>query len=379
MSQPVLGILTLYLNDYKVLEERHIYERMITEGRKLGLDVYVFTPADVHPGNGMINALHYSPEHRRWFRKWRSFPSVIFDRCRIQKSARFRQLVRFRSRYRKLLFLNRPLRNKWTIHQVLHERREFRQHMPETLLVQSIQDVQSMLTRHSTVYLKPINGTGGRGILRIGKCHGLRGIYEIQGRNHNRSIIKPRRISISQLGAYLSSWNMRGKYLIQEGIQIQLPNGRVHDYRMLVQKNGLGEWEVTGCVGRMGPINSVTSNLHGGGRAIPMDRLLEKWIPDSQKREQVMQEAYRLGVDVSRFLESQYEALCELALDLAIDRSGRILLLEVNPKPSREVFSQIGDYVSYQRSIVRPLEYAMWLYKQKKDARTLDVGDSAAL
>lgn len=44
MSQPVLGILTLYLNDRKVLEERHIYERMITEGRKLGLDVYVFTP-----------------------------------------------------------------------------------------------------------------------------------------------------------------------------------------------------------------------------------------------------------------------------------------------------------------------------------------------
>lgn len=378
MSQPVLGILTLYLNDRKVLEERHIYERMITEGRKLGLDVYVFTPADVHAGNGMIHALHYSPEQRKWFRRWRSFPNVIFDRCRIQKSARFRQLVSFRSRYRKLLFLNRPLRNKWTIHKVLHDRREFRQHLPETQLIHGLQDVQRMLARHQTVYLKPINGTGGRGILRVSRRQLLPGIYEIQGRNQSRNIIKPRRVTLSQIGGYLSSWNMRGNYVVQEGIQIELPNGRVHDYRMLVQKNGFGEWEVTGCVGRMGPMHSVTSNLHGGGRAIPMDRLLDKWIPEVQKREEVMQEAYRLGVEIPRFLESQYEALCELALDLAIDRNGRILLLEVNPKPSREVFSQIGDHVSYRKSIVRPLEYALWLYKQKKKSR-LDSTDSAAL
>ncbi|MDF9841948.1 hypothetical protein M2105_002965 [Paenibacillus sp. PastF-1] len=43
MPEPVLGILTLYLNDAKQLEERSIYRRMIIEGKKIGLDVFVFT------------------------------------------------------------------------------------------------------------------------------------------------------------------------------------------------------------------------------------------------------------------------------------------------------------------------------------------------
>lgn len=119
MSKPVLGIMTLYLDERKKLEERHIYEHMIKEGKAMGLDVYVFTPAEVNSAQGLINAMEYDPDHQRWSRRWRSFPDMIFDRCRIQKSPRFQQLLRFRSRYRYLLFLNRPLRNKWTIHQIL--------------------------------------------------------------------------------------------------------------------------------------------------------------------------------------------------------------------------------------------------------------------
>ena len=44
MGQPVLGIMTLYLNDNGLLEEKPIYQKMTIAGRKMGLDVYVFTP-----------------------------------------------------------------------------------------------------------------------------------------------------------------------------------------------------------------------------------------------------------------------------------------------------------------------------------------------
>ncbi|WP_405110033.1 YheC/YheD family protein [Paenibacillus sp. FSL K6-1217] len=39
--------------------------------------------------------------------------------------------------------------------------------MPETLLYQSSADLHRMLRSSSVVYVKPINGTGGRDILRI--------------------------------------------------------------------------------------------------------------------------------------------------------------------------------------------------------------------
>ena len=42
---------------------------------------------------------------------------MIYDRCRIQRSHRFEQLGQFRKKYGHLNFLNRVLRNKWTVYQ----------------------------------------------------------------------------------------------------------------------------------------------------------------------------------------------------------------------------------------------------------------------
>lgn len=365
MSQPTLGILTLYLNERKHLEERLIYQRMITAGKKIGLDVYVFTPQDVDDQHRRIHAMCYHPETRRWTRKWTRFPNMIFDRCRLQNSHRFTQLRRFRSKYNHLLFLNRPLRNKWTIHQVLSTVPSVKGHLPTTRLYQSMQDLQSMLRSHTLIYLKPINGTGGRGIMRIERSSLSPNTVFVQGRDHQRRIIRPQKLTISQLARKLAAWRARDRYLVQQGIALKLPNGRVHDYRMLVQKNGEGKWEVTGCAGRVGANKSITSNLHGGGEAVRMDELLRRWIGDEHRIAEVKDDAERISLEIAQFLEEKYGALCELALDLAIDRKGHVWLLEVNPKPAREVFHRIGDRDTYRNAIARPMEYASWLYRQK--------------
>lgn len=363
MAQPVLGILTLYLNDKKQLEERHIYQRMITEGQKLGLDIFVFTPMDVYDKKKLIHAMVYDPSSKKWSRKWRGFPHLIFDRCRIQRSKRFEQLLKFRAKYGSLKYLNRPLRNKWTIYQILSRKSSFRKHLPETMLFQNSGDVFRLLRSYPSVYVKPINGTGGRGIVRVERLGGDH--FLIQGRRQNRKIIPAQKMHKSRLGAFLLNWKGRGRFLAQQGIQIKLPDGRVHDYRMLVQKNGHGQWEVTGCAGRIGPPRSVTSNLHGGGKAAPMSVLLRHISDSEEKRSEIRKAAERLSLEVAAYLESNIGALCELALDLAIDRSGRVYLLEVNPKPAREVFIQAGDAEAYRRAIVKPLEYALWMYKRE--------------
>ncbi|MBD2872919.1 YheC/YheD family endospore coat-associated protein [Paenibacillus arenilitoris] len=365
MTMPVLGILTLYLNEAGMLEERSVYQKMTAAGRKLGLSVFVFTPMDVNDKKNQIYGHFYNIESKTWSRRWTSFPNLIYDRCRIQRTYRFEQLKRFRARYGHLTFLNRPLRNKWTVHRTLSKDARFRSFLPATRYVESTQDVLGMLRSHSLIYLKPINGTGGRGILQIEKQGG--GMLHIQGRDSSRKIIAPRQIALSSLGSFLAPWNLKGnRYIAQQGIRIKLGNGRVHDYRMLVQKNGCGEWEVTGCAGRIGAAGSITSNLHGGGHAASMSQLLKDWIKDEALIKQVKEKAEMFGIEVAAFLEQSFGRLCELALDLAIDRKGGVWLLEVNPKPAREVFSQAGEKDVYRKAIVRPLEYALWLQNQKR-------------
>ncbi|MFD0962253.1 YheC/YheD family endospore coat-associated protein [Paenibacillus chungangensis] len=359
MTQPTLGVLTLYLNDNGLLEERGIYRMMTIEGKKLGLDVVVFTPQDVNYNQNRIHAHVYQPGRGSWHRRWMAMPDVIFDRCRIQRSHRYDELLKFRSRFAKLNFLNRPLRNKWTIHNVLAKDDRFRPYLPHTRFFNGVQDVHEMLRRHALLYLKPVNGTGGRGILRIQKLHG-RAVH-IQGRDASRRIIQPCKVSQTGLGSYLSRWNMKSaKYIVQQGIQLKLMNGRVHDYRLLVQKGADGRWEMTGCAGRIGAPGSITANLHGGGRATKMEQLLRQWIDDDQHIARLKQEVSSLGTAIAAYLEQCYDALCELAIDLAIDRSGHIWLIEVNPKPAREVFRQAGEEEAYRNAIKRPLQYALW-------------------
>lgn len=377
MAQPVLGILTLYLNDNKVLEERPVYEKMISAGKRIGISVFVFTPQDVEESSGKIHAMVYNPVTGKWGRRWVRFPNLIYDRCRIQRSHRFEQLLAFRKRYSHLLFLNRPLRNKWTVYRTLSKVSSFRSHLPLTKLFQFVDDVSIVLKKFPTVYLKPINGTGGRGILRIDRRQD--GMLLMQGRNHSRSIVEPKRIARKNLASALSRWDMHGdRYIVQQGLNIKLPNGRIHDYRMLVQKNGSGVWEVTGCAGRVGPPRSITSNLHGGGEAATMNTLLRQWVGNDAAIAEIRGIAEKFGIEVARHLEATYGALCELALDLAIDRNGKVWLIEVNPKPSREVFKQAGEREVYRKAILRPIEYALWLYRQKKESRsTKSIADNS--
>ena len=365
MAAPVLGILTLYLNDRRFIEDKHVYAKMTAVGKRIGMAVYVFTPEDVDDRRQRIYAHIYEPEKKRWTRKWVRFPHLIYDRCRIQKSRRFEKLLAFRRKYGHLTFLNRPLRNKWTVYRTLGKFPAFRMHLPLTRAYRSPQDALLLLKRFPLVFLKPVNGTGGRGVLRIVRLPD--GDFMLQGRNRSRRIVPARRVRRQMLPAALRRWTAQGdRYIVQQGIRTELDGGRVHDYRMLVQKNGSGQWQVTGCAGRIGPAGSVTSNLHGGGQAVPMNALLKRWIGHEGKIARVCETAEWLGVAVARTLEATFGPLCELALDLAIDRAGRIWLLEVNPKPAREVFIRSGDRAAYRRAISRPLEYALWLYRQKQ-------------
>ena len=357
-----LGIMALYLNGNKI-EELPFFRRVLQEAERMNIEGYLFTPEDVDDGKRRIYA-HVYEEGRGWRRRWVPFPDVVFDRCRYQNTPRFRKLREFRAKYGDLLYMNRPLANKSAIHQLLSKDKEIRPNLPDTVMYKGTSALADFVRKHGIAFVKPINGTVGRGVVRIEKAGN--GTYAVRGRDKQRRILPMRRLSLEGVGRLLSRLGLAETCLMQQGIELTLPNGRVHDYRLLVQKTGEGRWDVTGCAGRIGAARSVTSNLHGGGKAISVDRLLKHTFPSGSKAEAVKAEMYALGLRVVERLESHFRDMCELALDLAVDRDGRVWLLEINPKPAREVFRRIGEHEVYRRAIVRPVEYARWLYKQEK-------------
>ncbi len=338
-----------------------MFRKFTVKGQRMGIDVFAFTPEDVDSEKKRIYGHFYDTGRKVWLRKWTRFPDVVFDRCRYQPNERFAQLRKFRDKYPNLNYMNRPMANKWAIHQLLSKDSKVDRWLPATKIYRESADLTQFVKRWDLVYLKPKNGTGGRGILRIERISD--GLWSIQGRNQARKIIPQQRVSTAGLRNKLQGWKLKDRYLIQQGIDLKLKSGRVHDYRLLMQKDGTGEWTVTGCAGRVGAKRSVTSNLHGGGHAISMERLLRLRFRDPAKVESVKKEMYRMGHEIIESLQKHFSEMCELALDIAVDRSGHPWLLEINPKPAREVFYRIGEKETYRKAIERPLEYALWLHR----------------
>lgn len=362
MPTPRLGVMALYLKK-QTLEELSYFSKLTIVGAKRGVEVFVFTPEDVNEEKKQLKAWVFDKNLRKWTRQWKPLPDLVYDRCRFQRNYRFQLLRKFRSDYPELTYLNRPLAHKWGIHQTLQKSRKIRPYLPATNMYSEPSDLIKFLKSHPLVYMKPVDGTGGRGILRIEDTG--KGSYLIQGRDRNRRIISPQVVRADQLAVRIGNFQLKN-YLIQQGIQLKLSDGRVHDFRLLIQKNGRGEWVVTGCAGRIGPKRSITSNLHGGGKAIAADKLLQHRFNSDSKVAEIRRSMDQLAHDVVNHVESSFGSLCEMALDIAVDPSGRVYLIEINPKPAREVFYRIGELNTYRTAITRPIEYALYLYRNKK-------------
>ncbi|HIW34994.1 MAG TPA: YheC/YheD family protein [Candidatus Paenibacillus intestinavium] len=366
MARLLLGILTLYLNDNRIIEERKIYEQMTIEAAQLGINIIVFTPEDMSTHQAKVRAHYFDTIQKRWARKWANIPKYVFDRCRFQKSHRMKSLQSFKAQYPNIHYLNKPIGHKWIVHQKLEEHLPIRPYLPHTIHYSTVADIAYMLNLYNVIYLKPVNGTGGRGILRIEKSSNE--MVLIEGRDHDRNIISPQKLSLSSLRTFVQRWNgANSNYLIQQGIPLQLPSGRVHDYRVLVQKDGNGLWNVTGCAGRIGAKRSITANLHGGGSAVPMEKLMRSFISSNINITAIQEEVNDLSIEIASYLEMCYFTLYELAIDIAIDREGQIWIIEINPKPAREVFKEIGLLEVYKSAIRKPLEYAKYQYLKNEN------------
>ncbi|GAB7388663.1 hypothetical protein BSNK01_25010 [Bacillaceae bacterium] len=360
LAKPVrlLGILTAVKGGH--FEEKRFLAHLAREGESMGFAVFVFAPWDVDWERKQIQGYCFKKETKMWVKRAFPFPSLIYDRFRVVKGEAFAEFLRFRRRS-PVPFLNSRLGNKWNVYRILSAHGETGAWLPETRLFTGSKDVLELLEKYGTVYVKPVNGTGGRQILKVERegSH-----YHLYGRNWERRYVHHRRQSFHQLQKRLQLWvqpkKQKENYIVQQGVNLSLVPGHVSDVRILVQKDGSGRWQWTGMGTKIGPSRSVTSNLHGGGKAIDTSFFLRQHFSENRV-EKILAELRRLASLVPPFLETVFGRLAEVGLDVGVDRKGCCWLLEINSKPGRDIFKQLQRPELYRVAVRRPLEYAQHL------------------
>lgn len=201
-------------------------------------------------------------------------------------------------------------------------------------------NIYKMIMKYDSLYLKPDEGTGGRGIYKITKTENG---FHLRGGTTSRNYNNYEALYIS-----LDKILHKNKYVVQQGIDLLKTNGRSFDIRVMVQKNRNGQLETTGIIGRLAKPNKIVTNFHSGGTPLPIDTLLKSHLSGAARAD-FIKKIESLGRKASLVLAESYRRKKAFGVDIAIDSNMKPWILEINTGPDKSIFNTLKDKTMYRR------------------------------
>lgn len=354
---PVFGIMAdVEVGSRRLFGNQDSFVRsLILHGQTLGQICFAFSPYSINWKNKRIDG--YTWNKGGWQKKHFPLPDVVYYRG--ADYANGKRNIRRKLEAHGCRFVNPLPIDKWKAHCILAKSQELAPYLPDTLLVNDFRQVQTMLKRHSAVYLKPVYGSKGQNIMRINRHkNNSSTVYQYQHSSMDHAIsIRSIDALHNQIGPQLR----KRRYIIQNRIHLIKNSGRIIDIRALVQKDHSGEWAITGLACRMGGAASITSNLSAGGQGEKLEQVLEHHFLDEKQQEVITKEIRYLALNVVRTLEQSMGSAGEMGIDIGVDRDGKLWFIEANLRPARRIFVLIGEKDLRMQSIEKPLTYARYL------------------
>ncbi|TXK76972.1 YheC/YheD family protein [Paenibacillus sp. N3.4] len=226
------------------------------------------------------------------------------------------------------------LGSKWTKTKMLLMNKELKTYVPETRIYNHT-NLRTMLNKYKMVYVKPVNGSFGQGVIRVDQDNV--GKYRYQS---GKTIHAFR--SFDPLFTSLNKNKSKKSYIVQQGIHLLTYKKKIFDTRIMVQKNASKKWEATGYIGRVAHPKKIVTNFHNSGKPLPLELLLASYMKDPKKKEYIAQ-LKRLGYNIAKQFQKNHAGFKEIGVDVGIDKQLKPWIIEVNTAPDPFIFNQLND------------------------------------
>ncbi len=354
-----IGIMTTKATEYKPFPEAHFYAALAEQAVLEKLPLYVFFPESISLQNRKIKGYKYVDGD--WVQATFPFPKIVYDRV-FYNSSYYQKNIETIRRFKEdanATFMNRGLPSKWGIYQQLRKDYRIRLHLPRQELFTNKERLNALLNEQTSIIIKPIAGGFGKKVLHL--ISGPPTILE--GRNSNNRFFRRTFDSQKEAIDFLVT-KLNRRYLVQQYLDLNTPEGNPYDVRIFAQKNAIGDWSVIGKGVRIGPQHQLTSNIRGGGKATFFQTFIHNIHPS--KYQEIAASIEKIGILVPQILEKAYSPLFELGIDVGIDRWGEVWILEANAKPGRKIFELMGDHQASQQALKGPIIYAKYLLEREQ-------------
>lgn len=342
---------------------RNNFKDLIQTGKEMGVLVYVITPRELKLMNKRIYAYLFDKDSGSWHQQWVPLPHVVYNRIPYRKDELLPEAqhkIEECLKHSQIRLFNPAFFNKWTLFEWLSKSAKTKSYIPVTRKLVKLNNLQFLIKRFPVLYLKPLHGKAGCGIMRIKKKPlGSKG-YQLTVQE-NKTSQTFNYVSLDKLWAKVEPFSGSEEYIVQQGIQLASSNQRPFDLRMLIQKNNLGKWVLTGVGARVAGLLNITTHVPRGGSIDDPEKLLIAAFGD-RKAKRILTSAKRAALRISRQIErGSGQTLGEMSIDLGVDTTGQLWFFEANAKPMKFDEPHIRG-----KSLEHLIQYCIYLSKLKR-------------
>ncbi|TJY41488.1 YheC/YheD family protein [Cohnella pontilimi] len=367
-DKPVVAILTIEDDVQLFRGNRRNFADLIRTGESMGITTYVVTVKNLKLKSARVLGYTYRQEDQAWVASWFPRPGIVYNRIPLREDERLPHVQRKLSaigRQPGMRLFNRRFFNKWSLFKWLNEHSRTRRYIPETKKLTEPAVLQRLLKRHELLYLKPVRGKAGVGIMAVSIEQEKPLPYRLQIQDDKGSRTY-RLSSLEKLWERVCkhSDSIGEAYIAQQGIRLASVQDRPFDLRALVQKNGSGRWELTGMGARVAGDSSITTHVPRGGNIEDPQKLLSLLFGE-KKTARVLRKVRRAAVILAKQIErASRSRLAEMSMDLGVDERGEVWFFEANSKPMKFDESHIRN-----KSLERIFQYCLFLHRRRLQAR----------
>ncbi|WP_269758038.1 YheC/YheD family protein [Thalassobacillus sp. C254] len=379
MKKPLIGIMVT-----KIAAAKRDYIKAET----LQVDILLFSYNGINWKEKKIKGHFLSGG--RWQKKTCPFPSAIYYRRYAANDYLVKQLEMITGKGK--VFNCVTQFDKSIIHNLL-KTSAVSPYLPDTYPYQKAQLLE-LLSKYRRLILKPCLGYLGRRVYLLEQTEDnqyrlyeniYRNISQDQSLNketpadnteanflkklfsNNQNLFVPAKINTDNAQHFTDKVDQlvgHSRFLLQQFVPFDEIDHKIYDIRMYVQKNGNGNWTVSGGFSRIGNANSYVSNLcteikdyHGivtGNTKLGFHQL-------NKMRSISLNTAYAL--------ENKLGHLGEMCVDFGLDKHGKPWIIEVNGRPQKKMVKRLNDKELINAVYLKPIEYARFLATKKPATR----------
>lgn len=354
---PVIGILTFSHVIRKNQLNRYIkYAKSV---KNVGL-LYVFRPRDIHTKTRTITGFHFNEDTNVWEQGQFPYPDVVIDRIYPNNYKAHSKLERVIGPNR--IFNKKTLINKIEFNTVMEKDPYLRNYIPETKILDSLNDIDDFLNKYNGVFLKPSDSMRGKGIINVTRdkndiiCKYMDGDSCITKKS-------PRIEYLFEVLGDLNTDKVSRPYIIQASVPKMNFMDRPFCFRVMTTKNGSGHWCVPIIIAKAARPGLFLTNISSGAEYV-LIKQISKWITQQlpDKNINLLEQLTDLSLRAATALDREFGPLGKLGIDAVIDVSGKLWLIEANGNPGLIFRRGQSEFPSWHyQSYEHPIAYALFL------------------